>query len=56
MVFYQFQQAENEEYQSKKKWNSVEGIIVVGSNGTELNNAKISLRWKFRYHSAKYYA
>ena len=31
MVFYQFQQAGNEEYQSLKKWNSAVGT---GSNGT----------------------
>ena len=47
MVFYQFQQAGNEEYQSKKKWNSVEGIVAAGSNGTVLNSAKILLRWNF---------
>ena len=34
MVFYQFQQAGNEEYQSLKKWNSVVGIVAAGSNGT----------------------
>ena len=34
MVFYQFQQAENEEYQSLKKWNSAAGIVAAGSNGT----------------------
>ena len=34
MVFYQIQQAGNEEYQSKKKWNSAAGIEAVGSNGT----------------------
>ena len=42
MVFYQFQQARNEEYQSKKKWISVEGIVATGSNGT-------MLKPKFRY-------
>ena len=31
MVFYQFQQAGNEEYQCLKKWNSAVGT---GSNGT----------------------
>ena len=31
MVFYQFQQAGNEEYQSLKKWNSA---VETGSNGT----------------------
>ena len=34
MVFYQFQQAGNEEYQSLKKWNSVVGIVATGSNRT----------------------
>ena len=34
MVFYQFQQAGNEEYQSKKKWNIVVGIVAAGNNGT----------------------
>ena len=34
MVFYQFQQAGNEEFQSMKKWNSVVGIVVAGANGT----------------------
>ena len=56
MVFYQFQQAGNEEYQSKKKLNSVEGIVAVGNNGTVLNSAKISLRWNFRNHSENYSA
>ena len=45
MVFYQFQQAGNEEYQSKKKWNSAEGIVAAGRNGTVLNSAKISLEF-----------
>ena len=31
MVFYQFQQAGNEEYQSFKKWNSAVGIVAAGS-------------------------
>ena len=34
MVFYQFLQARNEEFQSIKKWNSVVGIVVAGANGT----------------------
>ena len=34
MVFYQFQQAGNEEFQSMKKWNSVVGIVAGGANGT----------------------
>ena len=34
MVFYQFQQDGNEEFQSMKKWNRVVGIVVVGANGT----------------------
>ena len=42
MVFYQFQQAGNEEYQSLKKWNSAVGIVAAGSNGTVArNSAKI---------------
>ena len=63
MVFYQFQQAENEEYQSLKKWNSAVGIVAVGSNGTVArNSAKIryvghfAMIAKFRYHSENYYA
>ena len=58
MVFYQFQQAENEEYQSLKKWDSAVGIVAVESNGTVArNSAKIlyarhfSMIAKFRYHS-----
>ena len=38
MVFHQFQQAENEEYQSKKKWNRAVGIVAAGSNGTVMNS------------------
>ena len=34
MVFYQFQQTGNEEFQSMKKWNSVVGIVAAGANGT----------------------
>ena len=34
MVFYQFQQAGNEEFQSMKKWNSAVGIVAAGANGT----------------------
>ena len=42
MVFYQFQQAGNEEFQSMKKWNSVVGIVAIGTNGTVMNSeAKI---------------
>ena len=33
MIFYQFQQAENEEFQSMKKWNNAVGIVVAGANG-----------------------
>ena len=33
MVFYQFQQAGNEEYQSKKKLKRAVGIVAAGSNG-----------------------
>ena len=38
MVFYQFQQAGNEEYQSKNKWNSIARIVAAGSNGTVANS------------------
>ena len=42
MVFYQFQQAGNEEFQSMKKWKSVVGIVAAGTNGTVMNSeAKI---------------
>ena len=42
MVFYQFQQAGNEEFQSMKKWNSIVGIVAAGTNGTKMNSeAKI---------------
>ena len=58
MVFYQFQQAGNEEYQSLKKWNSAVGIVAAGSNGTVArNSAKIryaghfAMIAKFCYHS-----
>ena len=34
MVFYQFQQAGYEEFQSMKKWNSAVGIVAAGANGT----------------------
>ena len=57
MVFYQFQQAGNEEYQSLKKCDSVVGIVAVESNGTVArNSAKIryarhfAMIAKFRYH------
>ena len=33
MVFYQFQQAGNEEFQSMKKWDSAVGIVAAGANG-----------------------
>ena len=45
MVFYQFQQAGNEEYQSKKKWNSATGIVASGSNGTVMNSAEANFRY-----------
>ena len=38
MVFYQFQQAENEEYQSMKKWNSAVEIVAAETNGTVMNS------------------
>ena len=42
MVFYQFQQAGNEEFQSMKKWKSAVGIVAAGTNGTVMNSeAKI---------------
>ena len=42
MVFYKFQQAGNEEFQSMKKWNSAVGIVSAGTNGTVMNSeAKI---------------
>ena len=63
MVFYQFQQAGNEEYQSLKKWNSVVGIVATGSNGIVAGTVpkfathdNFSIIAKFRYHSEKYYA
>ena len=34
MVFYQFHQVGNEEYQSLNKWNNAAGIVAAGSNGT----------------------
>ena len=50
MVFYQFQQAGNEEFQSMKKWNSIVGIVAAGTNGTVMNNeAKIRYAGIFRY-------
>ena len=57
MVLYQFQQAENEEFQSMKKWNSAMGLVAAGTNGTLMNNeAKIRYTGifaieNFRYHS-----
>ena len=60
MVFYQFQQAGNEEYQSLKKWNSAVGIVAVGSNGTVAGTVpkfathdNFAMIGKFRYHSEK---
>ena len=34
MIFYQFQQVGNEEFQSMKKWNNAVGIVGAGANGT----------------------
>ena len=58
MLFYQFQQAGNEEYQSLKIWNSAVGIVAAGSKGTVAkNSAKIryvghfSMIAKFLYDS-----
>ena len=55
--------AGNEEYQNLKKWNSVVGIVVAGSNGTVAEavpkfttNDNFAMIAKFRYHSEKYYA
>ena len=63
MVFYQFQQAGNEEYQCLKKWNSVVGIVAAGSNGTVAGTVpkfatheNFTMIAKFRYHSEMYYA
>ena len=57
MVFYQFQQAENEEFQSMKKWNSAVGIVAVGTNGTVMNSeAKFAMHSDFCYDSEKYCA
>ena len=63
MVFYQFQQAGNEEFQSMKKWNSAVGIVAAGTNGTVMNSeAKIlyagifAMHSDFRYDSEKYCA
>ena len=63
MVFYQFQQAGNEEFQSMKKWNSAVGIVAVGTNGTVMNSeAKIryagifAIIANFCYDSEKYCA
>ena len=42
MVLYQFQQAENEEFQSMKKWNSAMELVAAETNGTVINSeAKI---------------
>ena len=58
MVFYQFQQAGNEEYQSYKKLNSKVGIVAAGSNGTVAGTVpkfathdNFSMIAKFRYDS-----
>ena len=58
MVFYQFQQVENEEYQSLKKWNSAVGIVAAVSNGTVAGTVpkfathdNFAMIAKFRYHS-----
>ena len=58
MVFYQFQQAGNEEYQSLKKWNSAAGIVAAGSNGTVAGTVpkfathdNFAIIANFRYHS-----
>ena len=63
MVFYQFQQAGNEEFQSMKKWNSAVGIVAAGTNGTMMNSeAKIcyagifAIIANFRYDSENYCA
>ena len=55
MVFYQFQQAGNEGYQSMKKWNSAVGIVAAGTNGTVMNSeAKIHYAGIFRYNSENF--
>ena len=63
MVFYQFQQAGNEEFQSMKKWKSAVGIVAAGTNGIVMNSeAKIrytgifAIIENFRYDSEKYCA
>ena len=60
MVFYQFQQVRNEEFQSMKKWNSAVGIVA-GTNGTVMNSeAKIryagifAIIEKITVHSEKF--
>ena len=56
MVFYQFQQAGNEEFQSMKKWNSAVGIVAAGTNGTVMNSeAKIRYAGTFSMHSDFHY-
>ena len=50
MVFYQFQQAGNEEFQSMKKWNSAVGIVAAGANGIV---ARMMGNSEFRYGIAK---
>ena len=55
MVFFQFQQAGNEEYQSLKKWNSAVGTRSNGTVArivvkfTTLDN--FAIKAKFRYDS-----
>ena len=63
MVFYQFQQAVNEEFQSMKKWKSAVGIVATGTNGIVMNSeAKIcyagifAIIENFRSDSEKYCA
>ena len=50
MVFYQFQQAGKEEYQSLKKWNSAVGIVAAGS---QWNSSRKMGNSEFRYGIAK---
>ena len=51
MVFYQFQQAGNEEFQSMKKWNSAVGIVAAETNGTVMNSEIFAMHSNFRYDS-----
>ena len=57
MVFYQFKQAGNEEYQSLKKWNSVVGIVAAGSQWNSSQPGTVpkfhfTIIANFHYHSA----